>query len=242
MACALVIPGYLFRVSVQPPDPAFVFDLDGTLVDSVYQHVFAWQRALADTDIAIPIWRVHRRIGMGSDLLAAGVLRESGHQLTDEERNRLTELHGMYYAELSGSVQPLPGARELLDRLDELGLAWGIATNGATEETAPVLQMLGVEGRCPVVPGDDVPFAKPDPHLFLAGAEAVGVDPSDALVVGDSTWDMLAARRAGALGIGMLTGGFAATELVEGHAFRIYADPADLLEHLDELGVRPRNH
>ena len=101
-----------------------------------------------------------------------------------------------------------------------------------------MLRMLGVDGRCPVVTGDDVPFAKPDPHLFLAGAEAVGVDPSVAIVVGDSTWDMLAARRAGAIGVGVLTGGFAASELVEGHAFRIYADPADLLEHLDELGVR----
>ena len=221
-----------------PPEPAFVFDLDGTLVDSVYQHVFAWQRALAEVDIAIPIWRVHRRIGMGSDLLAAAVLRESGHRLTQGEQERLTELHGKYYAELSGSVQPLPGARDLLDRLDDLGLKWGIATSGAKQETGPVLQMLGVDGRCPVVTGDDVPFAKPDPHLFLAGAEAIGVDPSVALVVGDSTWDMLAARRAAALGVGLLTGGFAASELVEGHAFRTYADPADLLEHLDELGVR----
>lgn len=222
----------------QPPDPAFVFDLDGTLVDSVYQHVFAWQRALEEVDISIPIWRVHRRIGMGSDLLAAAVLRESGHRLTDEETDQLTKAHGRHYAELSDSVQPLPGARELLDKLDELGLAWGIATSGAKEETAPVLEMLGVVDRCPVVTGDDVPFAKPDPHLFLAGAQAVGVDPEVAIVVGDSTWDMLAARRAGAIGVGVLTGGFAASELVEGHAFRIYADPADLLEHLDELGVR----
>lgn len=222
----------------QPPDPAFVFDLDGTLVDSVYQHVFAWQRALSEVDISIPIWRVHRRIGMGSDLLASAVLRESGHQLTAEERDELTELHGKHYAELSESVRPLPGARELLDRLDELGLAWGIATSGAKQETEPVLKMLGVDGRCPIVTGDDVPFAKPDPHLFLAGAQAVGVDPSVAVVVGDSTWDMLAARRAGAVGVGLLTGGFAASELVEGHAFRTYADPGDLLDHLDELGVR----
>jgi HAD superfamily hydrolase (TIGR01509 family) len=228
-------------VFTPPPDPAFVFDLDGTLVDSVYQHVFAWQRALEEFDITIPIWRVHRRIGMGSDLLAAAVLRESGHRLTDQEHEQLTQLHGQYYAQLSDSVQPLPGARELLDRLDELGLAWGIATSGAKKETGPVLEMLGVDGRCPVVTGDDVPFAKPDPHLFLAGAEAVGVDPSVAIVVGDSTWDMLAARRARAVGVGLLTGGFAASELVEGHAFRIYADPADLLEHLDELGVRVTN-
>jgi HAD superfamily hydrolase (TIGR01509 family) len=222
----------------QPPDPAFVFDLDGTLVDSVYQHVFAWQRALADLDVSVPVWRVHRRIGMGSDLLAAAVLRESGHRLTDEERDTLTDLHGRYYAELSSSVRPLPGALALLDRLDELGLRWGIATSGAAEETAPVLAMLGVESGCPIVTGDDVPFAKPDPHLFLAGAEAIGVDPAVAVVVGDSTWDMLAARRAGAVGVGLLTGGFSAAELVEGHAFRTYADPGDLLVHLDELGVR----
>ncbi len=222
----------------RPADPGFVFDLDGTLVDSVYQHVFAWQRALQDLDIAVPLWRVHRRIGMGSDLLAAAVLRESGHQLTAQEREQLTQLHGKYYAEQSASVRPLPGARELLDRLDELGLAWGIATSGGKEETAPVLDMLGVQGRCPVVTGDDVPFAKPDPHLFVAGANAIATDPQDAVVVGDSTWDMLAARRSGAIGVGLLTGGFAPSELVEGHAFRVYADPMDLLEHLDELGVR----
>lgn len=230
-------PGRWIAVFSRPPAPAFVFDLDGTLVDSVYQHVFAWQRALAEVHISIPVWRVHRRIGMGSDLLAAAVLRESGHRLTDVERDRLTALHGRFYAELSPSVQPLPGARELLDRLDELGLAWGIATSGAKQETAPVLKMLGVHDR-PVVTGDDVPFAKPDPHLFLAGAQAVGVAPSVAVVVGDSTWDMLAARRAGAVGVGLLTGGFSASELIEGHAFRTYSDPADLLEHLDELGVR----
>jgi HAD superfamily hydrolase (TIGR01509 family) len=225
-------------VFTQPPEPAFVFDLDGTLVDSVYQHVFAWQRALEEVGVSVPVWRVHRRIGMGSDLLTAGILRESGHQLSEPERARLTELHGGLYAELAPSVQPLPGARELMDRLDELGLMWGIATSGGSQETKPVLEMLGVDGRCPVVNGDDVPLAKPDPHLFLAGAEMLGVEPAVAVIVGDSTWDMLAARRAGALGVGLLTGGFAAHELVEGHAFRVYADPADLLNHLDELGVR----
>ena len=220
------------------PTPAFVFDLDGTLVDSVYQHVLAWREALESEGISLSVWRIHRRIGMSGGLLVNALLRETGLPVTSEQTSRLREGHAEAYARLVGQVRPLPGARELLDHLTRVGVPWAIATSGWMESARPALEMLGVGGDIPVVTRDQVLRAKPDPDLFLAAAIRLGVPIENSAVVGDSVWDLLAARRARALGVGLLSGGYGDEELVRAGAYRVYQDPGDLLQHLDELGVR----
>ena len=217
---------------------AFLFDLDGTLVDSVYQHVLAWHEALSDVGIEVAVWTIHRRIGMSGGLMANAVLRETGHAVTAEEAARLRRLHSEAYARLTHQVRPLPGARELLAYLTSVGVPWAIATSGRMEVARPTLEALGVGPDVPVVTRDQVAFAKPDPDLFLAAAERLGVPITDAVVVGDSVWDLLAAQRARALSIGLLSGGYGQDELERAGAYRVYQDPADLLKHLDEVGVR----
>jgi len=135
-------------------------------------------------------------------------------------------------------VRPLPGARELLAHLSAQGVAWAIATSGRREAAQPALDLLSIGPDVVVVTRDQVPHAKPDPDLFLAAAERLLVDITHAIVVGDSVWDLLAAQRARALGVGLLSGGYGEDELQRAGAYRVYADPADLLRHLDEVGVR----
>ncbi len=217
---------------------AFLFDLDGTLVDSVYQHVLAWREAMRAVGIELAAWTIHRRIGMSGGLMAHAVLRETGHAVSADEADRLLRLHAEAYGRLSGQVRPLPGARELLERLTRVRVPWAIATSGRRESAQPTLDTLGVGPDVPVVTRDQVSHAKPDPDLFLAAAERLGVPIEDSVVVGDSVWDLLAARRARALGVGLLSGGYGEGELERAGAYRVYQDPADLLRHLDELGVR----
>lgn len=217
---------------------AFLFDLDGTLVDSVYQHVLAWHEALSAVGVEVAVWTIHRRIGMSGGLMANAVLRETGHAVTNEEAARLRRLHSEAYARLTHQVRPLPGARQLLAYLTSAGVPWAIATSGRIEVARPTLETLGVGADVPVVTRDQVAYAKPDPDLFLAAAERLGVPISEAVVVGDSVWDLLAAQRARALGIGLLSGGYGQDELERAGAYRVYQDPADLLKHLDEVGVR----
>ncbi len=219
-------------------DTAFLFDLDGTLVDSVYQHVLAWREAMAQVGVELAVWTIHRRIGMSGGLMANAVLRETGHAVTAEEAGRLRRLHAEAYARLASQVRPLPGARELLAYLSKAGVPWAIATSGRLETAGPVLDLLDVPEGVPIVTRDQVEHAKPDPDLFLAAAQRLGVPIADAVVVGDSVWDLLAARRARALGVGLLSGGYGQEELERAGAYRVCQDPADLLRHLDEVGVR----
>jgi HAD superfamily hydrolase (TIGR01549 family) len=222
------------------PRIALVFDLDGTLVDSVYQHVVAWHHALLAEGIDLSIWRIHRRIGMSGGLFTRALLRETGREYDPALLERLRKGHADAYNRLSGDVRPLPGAVALLRRLSELGCPWGIATSGRLETAAPVIAKLGVPEGVPIITRDMVAHAKPDPDLFLAAIDRLGVDPAGVYVVGDSVWDLLAARRAGTLGIGLLSGGYGTEELERAGAYRVYDDPAMLLTHLDELGVRER--
>jgi HAD superfamily hydrolase (TIGR01549 family) len=218
---------------------AFLFDLDGTLVDSVYQHVLAWHDALEAEGIELSIWRIHRKIGMSGGLFTNMLLRETGLAIDPARIERLRQLHTVAYNRRSAAIQPLPGARELLAYLTDAKVPWAIATSGRMETARPVLETLGVDfDRVPIVTRDQVKYAKPDPHLFLAAAERLGVDIESASVIGDSVWDMLAARRARALGIGFLSGGYGRDELERASAYRVYDDPADLLTHIDEVGVR----
>lgn len=218
--------------------PAFLFDLDGTLVDSVYQHVLAWRQALEEAGIQLSVWRIHRRIGMSGGLFVNALLRETGHRVTAEEAARLQRLHAEAYARQVKQVRPLPGARELLAYLSQAGVPWAIATSGRRKTAAPALRVLELPSDVPIITRDQVSHAKPDPDLFLAAAARLGVPMSASVVVGDSVWDLLAARRARALGVGLLSGGYGQDELERAGAYRVYQDPADLLRHLDEVGVR----
>jgi HAD superfamily hydrolase (TIGR01549 family) len=218
--------------------PAFLFDLDGTLVDSVYQHVLAWREALESLGIELAVWRIHRRIGMSGGLLVNALLRETGRQVSNEQAESLQRSHAEAYARLAGQVRPLPGAKELLALLTKEGVPWAIATSGKSEFTKKSLQSLGVGPEVPIITRDQVERAKPDPDLFLAAAERLNVDIRQSVVVGDSVWDLLAAQRARTLGIGLLSGGYGQDELERAGAYRVYQDPYDLLQHVDEVGVR----
>src|SRR5829696_715353 len=192
----------------------FVFDLDGTLVDSFYQHVLAWQEALELHGIELSVWRIHRRMGMSGGLFVGALLRETGQPVDAELVAALQHGHAEAYRRRAGEVRVLPGSRELLVRLTEAGVPWAVATSGLETAARPTLELLGVPAGVPVVTRDQVAHAKPDPDLFLA------------------------ARRARALGIGLLSGGYGREELERAGAYRVYEDPADLLLHLDEVGVR----
>ena len=218
--------------------PAILFDLDGTLVDSVYQHVLAWREALHKEGLDLSVWRIHRRIGMSGGLFLKALDRELGSNLTEAQAERLRQSHAEGLLKRLDQVRPLPGARRLLETLSQLHVPWAIATSGSEKTAGPTLAMLGIPEGVPIVTRDQVAYAKPNPDLFLAAAERLGVPPGDCFVVGDSIWDLLAAQRAGALGVGLLSGGYGREELERSGAYRVYDDPADLLAHLDELGVR----
>lgn len=217
---------------------ALVFDLDGTLIDSVYQHVLAWQEALSEVGIALSVWRIHRKIGMSGGLFTQALLRETGRKLDEGLRQRLQRLHAEAYLRRSGQVVPLPGACELLAHLQALGVPWAIATSGRLETARANIDLLKIPATVPVITRDEVAHAKPNPDLFLRAIERLGVEVMDTVVIGDSVWDLLAARRARALGVGLLSGGYGQDELERAGAYRVYEDPADLLQHLDEVGVR----
>lgn len=221
------------------PTPALLFDLDGTLIDSVYQHVIAWRAALSEVGIDLSVWRIHRRIGMSGGLFVAGLLRETGVRLTAEEVERLQDAHAEEYVAQLDTVRALPGATELLNSLTRWEVPWAIATSGSSKTARPALDLLNLPADTPLVTRDLVRRAKPDPDLFLAAAQLLDADPRHAMVVGDSVWDLLAARRAGALGVGLQSGGYGREELERAGAYRVYADPGDLLERVDELGIRP---
>ena len=226
------------RADLHTDRPAMLFDLDGTLLDSVYQHVLAWKEALESAGIPLSIWRIHRRIGMSGGLFVRALVRETGHDVSPTEADRLRAMHEEAYARRMNEVRPLPGAQQLLDRLTELGVPWAIATSGSDVTAKAARVHLELPESAPIITRDQVAYAKPNPDLFLAAADALGRPISDSFVVGDSVWDMLAAQRAHALGIGVLSGGYGREELETAGAYRSYDDPADLLAHIDELGIR----
>jgi HAD superfamily hydrolase (TIGR01509 family) len=219
--------------------PAILFDLDGTLLDSSYEHVGAWRDAFRQDGVIVADARIHRRIGMSGKLLVRAVLVEMGKRPAPEKIERLEMLHKRYFARRLPEIRPLPGARELLRHLSKARIRWAIATSGDRETVRKMIQPLKVPAGIPVVTGDDVERAKPEPDVFLAAATRLSVSLSDCFVVGDSIWDLLAARRAKALGVGLLSGGFGQAELEGAGAYRVYGDPAGLLERITELGIPP---
>jgi HAD superfamily hydrolase (TIGR01549 family) len=218
--------------------PAFLFDLDGTLIDSVYQHVVAWREALAGVGINLSVWKIHRRIGMSGGLFVTALAREIEANLDAETLRTLPRLHEDAFIRYYDTVQPLPGATELLATLTEHEVPWAIATSGPARYAHLAVELLKLPPDTVFITRDQVRYAKPDPDLFLTAAERLGADIRDSIVVGDSVWDLLAARRARALGVGVLSGGYGREELIDSGAYRVYEDPLDLLAHLEEVGVR----
>jgi HAD superfamily hydrolase (TIGR01549 family) len=221
---------------------AFLFDLDGTLVDSVYNHVRAWHVALREQGLELSVWRIHRKIGMSGGLFTAQLQRELGRSIDEDSLRRLRDRHAELFRELSKDVPPLPGAVDLLKELTKQRLPWAIATSGRMRTAEMNLKSLEVDPeKAIVITRDMVQYAKPDPDLFVEAARRLGSDTRGSYVIGDSIWDMYAASRCGALGIGFLSGGYGKDELERAGAMRVFDDPADMLTHLDELAPRTRD-
>lgn len=218
--------------------PAFLFDVDGTLIDSVYEHVEAWSKALKSVGIVLPNWKLHRRIGMSGESFVYELLREKqNRRLRHVQIERMEKLHAAEFSKRIPALQPLPGAKDLLRYLSSIKVRWAIATTGNAKQTMRLLQNLTIPKGVPVITGDDVQKTKPAPDAFVLAAERLGASMDDCVVVGDSVWDLLAAVRRRALGVGLLSGGSGPEELERAGAFRVYEDPADLLTHLEQLGV-----
>jgi HAD superfamily hydrolase (TIGR01509 family) len=216
---------------------ALIFDLDGTLVDSVYTHVLAWQKSFAAEGLHVPAWSIHTKIGLGGEELAQAIGRELGKPVSEDAAQKMDKRHGMIMKELLPVPEPLPGAGALLRRLGEMHVPWGIATSGDRAGVEVALRSLGLPHQVTVICKSDVEHAKPEPDLFLACQERLGIPARDCFVLGDTVWDMLAARRSGMLGIGVLTGGIERTELTAAGAYRVYDDAAELDARCHELGL-----
>ena len=218
-------------------NPAILFDLDGTLVDSVYQHVHAWSMSLRTAGIIVPEWKIHRRIGMSGASLVQQLCRETGQRSPRKGIQALEKKHDAEFNRLTRRLSLLPGALELLEFLTERSIRWAVATTGNKRQTDRSLKRFKIPATAPVVTGDDVQKAKPAPDIFVLAAERLNVAIGDCIVIGDSVWDILAAARKGALGVGLLSGGYGQEELQHAGAFRIYKDPAELLVHIEDLGI-----
>lgn len=217
---------------------AVIFDLDGTLVDTVYGHAFAWWRVLQEAHLQVPAWKVHRLIGMSGGLITRAAAHELGRDLSADEAERLQKRHGEVYKTLLPDRHPLPGALDLLRHLREANIKHGIATSGKRQDAQPSLDALDLPSDTVVVDRTAVERAKPEPDLFLACQEKLGVAPGECYVVGDAVWDILAARRAGMLAVGLLSGGYGEEELAQAGAYRVYTDPKQLLDSIYQLGLR----
>jgi HAD superfamily hydrolase (TIGR01549 family) len=217
---------------------ALIFDLDGTLIDTVYAHVLAWQKTLTEGGIRVNAWRIHRRIGMSGGLFVRALTREIGREIGPDEANALQRRHSELFAEYLPEREPLPGAVDLLKALRKGNVPFGIATSGRRPDIDKSLEALELPDDVVVIERHDVAKAKPDPDLFLACRAKMNVSANEWFVVGDAVWDLMAARRAGMLGVGVLSGGYGEDELSRAGAFRVYRDAADLHRSLDDLGVR----
>jgi HAD superfamily hydrolase (TIGR01509 family) len=198
--------------------PAAILDIDGTLVDTNYQHAVAWFRAFRRLDVTLPLYRIHRHIGMGGDQLVGAL---AGERFERELGDAVRELEGDLYGELIGEVRPLHGARELLEELKGRGHRLVLASSAKAGEVDHYLDLLDARGLADGwTTSADVERTKPEPDLVAAAIECAGGGP--AVMVGDSTWDCEAAKRAGVETIGVLTGGFSDRELVEAGAVCVY--------------------
>lgn len=205
---------------------ALLFDVDGTLVDSNYLHVDAWQRAFRRCGLDVDAWRIHRAIGEDSARLIAGLGGE-------EHADALRELHATFYAESADRLRPFERARDLLRELHVRGLRAVLATSAPQEELSMLLDALDAsEFLHATTSADDVEEAKPDPGIVRVALERAGVAADEAVFIGDSVWDMQAAGRAGVIAFGLRSGGVSDAELRAAGASAVFDDPADLLDEL----------
>jgi HAD superfamily hydrolase (TIGR01549 family) len=221
-------------------EPAILFDLDGTLVDTVYQHVIAWSAPLKSVGVVIPDWKIHRHVGMSGKAMLQQLFREHLAGKKKLDLDALERKHDIEFKRISRDVRQLPGADHLLRHLTRAKVRWAIATTGNKKQAMRLLRNFTLAPNTVIVTGDDVAKAKPSPDIFAFAAERLGVPIEDCIVTGDSVWDMLAAGRRRALGIGIEAGGYSKQELAESGAFRVYADPADMLLHIEDLGLAGR--
>jgi len=217
--------------------PPILFDLDGTLIDTVYEHVMSWSAALREQGVEIPSWKIHRRIGMSGKSLAKQLLREPEVGKHRIDLDKAEARHDMLFLKASRDPRVLPGAQQLLNHLTANEVPWAIATTGKQKQTKHLLENMRLPKNAVVVTGDDVAQAKPSPEIFLLAAERLGAPLENCVVVGDAIWDMIAAGRRRSLAVGVLTGGYSKPELEEAGAFRVYSDPADMLRHIEDLGI-----
>jgi HAD superfamily hydrolase (TIGR01549 family) len=210
--------------------PAAILDVDGTLVDTNYHHTIAWYRAFRQNGVVLPIWRIHRHIGMGGDQLVKAL---GGEQLENEKGDDIRAAESVLYGELMSEVEPLEGARELIEDLKNRGHAVVLASSAKKHEVEHYLELLDArELADDWTTSDDVEATKPEPDLVVAAVEKAG--GGEAVMVGDSTWDCEAAKRAGLETIAVLTGGFSEQELRDAGAMVVYRSIQDLRESLDE--------
>jgi len=213
--------------------PAVLFDVDGTLVDSNFHHVLAWQHAFLDVGKEVPCWRILGLIGRSGSELVRVLL---GDVLTDKHGSHVKQLHTKYFADSAPLVRRLPGARELLEAVSERGWRSVLATSAGEEELALLRSALDSEDLiCAVTSSADAERAKPHPDIVATALERVEADPADAILLGDTTWDVLAARRAGVPAAAVLSGGITREALEEAGAVAIYAGPSEVCAHLDEF-------
>lgn len=217
---------------------ALVFDLDGTLADSTYQHVLAWQRAFAGAGIIVPAVEIHRRIGMDGNLLIAALDRAFSLGLDAAQRANLKTRHAEQFAPMRREIRLFCGAGRVAETLEPLGIRWAIVTSGTMADVAALLDAVHADRADAVITGEDEAESKPAGHPIARACAKLRVNAHDAAVVGDAVWDMLASREAGSLGIGVLTGGYSREELSSSGAFRVYRDIAEFLTRLEEIGVQ----
>lgn len=213
----------------ESPLRAVLFDIDGTLVDSNYLHIDSWDRGLAEAGIPAPAWRVHRSIGMDSKKLLESVAGDAPEAATEQA----TELHSRYYKENTDRLRPFDGARDLVRAVDRLGLRVVLATSAPEDELEILRGVLDVDDAVSeATSAGDVGTAKPEPDIIEVAVDRAGVDPAEAVMVGDTVWDVEAAGRAGVAAIGVLSGGISEAELRAAGAVEVYDDVAALLEAL----------
>jgi HAD superfamily hydrolase (TIGR01509 family) len=198
----------------------------------------AWREALEEVDIRLPHWKIHRRIGMSGRLFLPTLLRELGQRTDKEEIEFIEKLRRAACNKKIPEIRVLPGAKELLQYFDKVDARWALATSGDRGQVRELLKGLDIPSGVPIVTGDDVEVAKPAPDSFVVAAQRLGVSSDQSIVIGDSPWDLLAAQRMKALGVGLLSGGYAESELERAGAYRVYQDPGDLLAHIEELGIQ----
>lgn len=213
-----------------PELPAAILDVDGTLMDTVYHHALAWRRALRRHDLDVPVWRIHRHIGMGGDQIVEALC---GEEVEREHGDAIRDAESEEYEAFIDEVQPLPGARQLIEALKERGHPIVLASSAKGEELDRYLDLLGARELADAwTSSEDVEATKPDPDLVEQALEKVEGD--SAVMVGDSTWDAEAAARAGLPTIGLLTGGFAEDELRDAGADPVFESLDDLRRRVDE--------